>query len=420
MARPAADRVRVLWTGTGTGTMSLGAALANFQSFPAALNGLTVSYGIEHQSTTEAEAGYGVYTSAGNTLSRVYRTYPTLGGAAVNFSSGDKHVFLTMTQGDAAPHFATTNPTVNDDRNAGYLNGYKWINTTTHTLFFLVDDTVGAASWAQVGSGTTFTINQYEVVARIAAGSGSASGLDTVDLTSGTPASGDFLLGWESTGELRKFDVGALPAASGDLAPTLVTSGASPFSLTDARRASSNVTITTHAASVDFEVPQAATAGSGWVIQPVHDSAIVSVVSNTGSVNGTAGGSARLVNGGWAYVWVKSNGAGDAPVVLVIGSVVVAAASVAGIKTYDNDDHGQDFDLTAGAGTQTMPAVASLITGWYVNIFNHSGGSITIDGADADVTLVNIGVLTIRKHQSGALIAIGSTGSGAPIVLDAA
>ena len=33
-------------------------------------------------------------------------------------------------------------------------------------------------------------------------------------IATGTPASGDFLLGWESTGELRKFDVGALPAGS--------------------------------------------------------------------------------------------------------------------------------------------------------------------------------------------------------------
>lgn len=65
-------------------------------------------------------------------------------------------------------------------------------------------------------SAATVTIDQYDIVARIAAGSGSAGGLASGDLTEEeTPASGDFLLGWESGGALRKFDVGDLPFVGG-------------------------------------------------------------------------------------------------------------------------------------------------------------------------------------------------------------
>lgn len=55
----------------------------------------------------------------------------------------------------------------------------------------------------------------WTVKVRNAGSAGAPSDADSAALTAGTPASGDFLLGWESTGELRKFDVGSLPAGGG-------------------------------------------------------------------------------------------------------------------------------------------------------------------------------------------------------------
>ena len=70
-------------------------------------------------------------------------------------------------------------------------------------------------------SAATVTVDQYDVVARLAAGTGSATGIAVSVLTEETaPAAGDFLLGWESGGAMRKFDVGDLPYVAGALGST--------------------------------------------------------------------------------------------------------------------------------------------------------------------------------------------------------
>ena len=155
MARPNADRVKAIWTGTGTGTITLGGAAPGeaVQAFPASLNGQTVPYLIIHETANEAEVGHGVYTHAGTTLSRLYRYYPTLGGAAVNFSNGTKFVTPTVISAYIAPNIATTNPTVNDDITAGFLQGQFWINTNTPAVFVCRSHATGAANWAQIDTG---------------------------------------------------------------------------------------------------------------------------------------------------------------------------------------------------------------------------------------------------------------------------
>ena len=79
MTRASEDRVMALWTGTGTGTMSLGGAVPGeaARAFPASLDGQYIRYLITHETAIEAEAGVGLYTHSGATLSRLYRTYPT-------------------------------------------------------------------------------------------------------------------------------------------------------------------------------------------------------------------------------------------------------------------------------------------------------------------------------------------------------
>jgi len=42
---------------------------------------------------------------------------------------------------------ATTDPTINDDVNAGYSVFSKWINTSTEEIWVCVDDAAGAANW---------------------------------------------------------------------------------------------------------------------------------------------------------------------------------------------------------------------------------------------------------------------------------
>lgn len=58
------------------------------------------------------------------------------------------------------------------------------------------------------------TIAESDIVGRLP--SGNIAGITSGDLTEeGAPAAGDFLLGWESGGAIRKFDIGDLPTGGG-------------------------------------------------------------------------------------------------------------------------------------------------------------------------------------------------------------
>jgi hypothetical protein len=98
MALVLKDRVKVLSTSTGQGTITLGAAYAGFQGFSAIGDGNTTYYCINNTANgvTEWEVGLGTYTSSGTTLSRDTVLASSAGGTTkTNFGIGDKEVFVT-------------------------------------------------------------------------------------------------------------------------------------------------------------------------------------------------------------------------------------------------------------------------------------------------------------------------------------
>ena len=50
-------------------------------------------------------------------------------------------------------HLSTSNPTVNDDLDAGFIKGSLWYNTSAETLYISANDSDGAADWNTVSSG---------------------------------------------------------------------------------------------------------------------------------------------------------------------------------------------------------------------------------------------------------------------------
>jgi len=91
------DRVKESTTTTGTGNISLGGALATFDTFQSYLsNGDTTFYAIAHASSgvDEWEVGLGTWNT-GNTLSRTTVLAGSNGTSAVTFSAGTKDVFMT-------------------------------------------------------------------------------------------------------------------------------------------------------------------------------------------------------------------------------------------------------------------------------------------------------------------------------------
>lgn len=408
MTRPSADRIKAMWTGTGTGTMSLGgAADPSVQAFPAALDGHIVRYVIKHETNNEAESGYGLYTHSGATLSRLYRTAPTLGGSAVSFSAGNKFVAVTDSHIDIVVNESTSDPAASDSISTGFLRGHMWLNTSTQTTWICVVHTAAAAVWSRL-DGAGITLDQHDIIARLVAGSGHGAAVAAADLTEHlTPGAGDMVLLWAGGTTLRKSNLGNL-ATTADAAPLLV-SGTGTFPLASTDRMHQNKIITSGATNVIFQVPAAAAANSEWRIMPRHDGCTVTVAAGTISPT-----TARIINGGLVIVTVVSN-AGSSPVVEVRGEVIVPSTSVT-IKSYDADDHGQDFTAT---GNQTFGAATGFPNGFYVNIWNTGAGAISITGADATHTVPVHGVVTVKKRGDGALVCNGSSATSPDTLLDA-
>ncbi len=95
------DRVKETTTTTGTGDITLGGAASQFQSFNTKFGTqVPFAYAIVGQSGTEWETGRG-YLSGSTTLVREFPEDGSAGVATlVNFSSGTKDVFQTITAGD--------------------------------------------------------------------------------------------------------------------------------------------------------------------------------------------------------------------------------------------------------------------------------------------------------------------------------
>jgi len=91
------DRVKVSATTTGTGTFTLGVAANGYQSFAAIGNGSETYYTIALQSGNEWEVGKGTVTDTAGTftLSRDTVFESSNAGSLVNFSAGNKDVFVT-------------------------------------------------------------------------------------------------------------------------------------------------------------------------------------------------------------------------------------------------------------------------------------------------------------------------------------
>lgn len=89
------DRVRETTTTTGTGVYTLAGAAPNFRDFSAVCaNGDTAFYAAVDQGGAGWEVGRGTW-STGNTLARTEILASSNGGAAVNWSTGTRDIFIT-------------------------------------------------------------------------------------------------------------------------------------------------------------------------------------------------------------------------------------------------------------------------------------------------------------------------------------
>jgi hypothetical protein len=91
------NRVRETTSTTGTGAVTLGGAVAGFQTFGAGIgNSNTTYYAISINSESEWEVGLGTLNGDSSTLTRTTVLESSNSDSAVDFSAGSKEVFCTL------------------------------------------------------------------------------------------------------------------------------------------------------------------------------------------------------------------------------------------------------------------------------------------------------------------------------------
>jgi len=121
MAFTIADRVRETTTTTGTGTIDLGGAVTNFETFAANLsNSDTTYYAIVDNTNGAFEVGLGTFsTGSPNTLARTTPIASSNSNNAVNFGVGTKEVFITIPASKMVVEDGDNNVSVGGDVSVG-------------------------------------------------------------------------------------------------------------------------------------------------------------------------------------------------------------------------------------------------------------------------------------------------------------
>jgi uncharacterized protein with putative carbohydrate binding module/uncharacterized protein DUF5907 len=253
----------------------------------------------------------------------------------------------------------------------------------TVSLESVANDAITNAKLANMAANT--------VKVRNAGTSGDPSDAASADLTTGSPASGDFLLGWESTGELRKFDVGALPTGGGGEANTASNVGAGgvgPFKQKTGINlefknvnvvSTSRLTVTddTGNSEIDLDIPTDAIDDTR-----LRNSAATSVIGRSAGTSGDPGDIAasaddqvlRRASGTLGFGTVATGGIADAAVTYAKIQDVSATDKVLG-------------RATAGAGDVEEIACTS-------------AGRALIDDADAAAQRTTLGLGAMATKAS--------------------
>lgn len=348
-----------------------------------------------------AAGGIVTATATGNTTFSITNP-PTAGSEWVLIlTNGGAHTitwFTTTWAGGTAPtltasgvdviHFATPD---------GGTTWYGWheIDESGYVASTLFDaNTILAAN--SDNTPAAVTIAENDLVGRLAGGN--IGGITLADLTAdATPAAGDFLLGWETGGALRKFDVGDLPGgtATPGGSDTHVQyndggafGGEAAFSYD---KTTNTLTVSTHKSVAGEALALTATAPA----------------ATTGA---SVAGVAATITAGSAVASTDTAGAAAG------GSVTITAGAAARLTS--GNANGGDINLVPGAGIGTG-TVGKVVLPTGVNAANlgvvFSGDTNTGFYAPSGDTLkiATGGSERIEVSNYGTIVSIALTGNGA-------
>lgn len=247
MALVVKDRVKVTTATTGTGTLTLGSAVAGFQAFSAVLsNADTTYYAIFESSTGAFEVGLGTYASPANTLARTTILESSNAGSAINLTAGDADVFVTQPAEKAVYLDASGYIFASDGRNLTNLNASNLSSGTISDARLpatitssITGNAATATAWA---TGRTLSLT-----GDVTGTSASFDGTGNISLST-TIAANSVALGTDTTGNYV-----AVGATSGNGISGAVSSEGGTFTVTsNATNANTGSTIVFRDASGNF------------------------------------------------------------------------------------------------------------------------------------------------------------------------
>ena len=153
MALAVKDRVKVTSTTAGTGTFTLGSAVLGYQDFSVIGDGNTTYYTIVGVGTAEWEVGIGTYGSLGGTLTRDTILESSNSGSAVNFSAGNKEVFVTY-PAERAVYAVGSSVVAENNATIPIASGGTGQTTAANAINALVPTQAGNAGYFLTTNGT--------------------------------------------------------------------------------------------------------------------------------------------------------------------------------------------------------------------------------------------------------------------------
>lgn len=266
MAFKLADRVKETTATTGTGTVTLAGAVTGFQSFASALSDNDTTHYVIADAT-DWECGLGTYTS--NTLARTTVQASSNSGNAVNFTTGNKDVFISglssviekshidgsmfATEADlpSATTYHGTFAHVHATGAGYFAHAGAWVKLANHSQ---LPDISGLATSSSVTSGlatkqdTLTAGSNISIVGSTISSTASGGSSVTVATTApSSPSEGDQYFD-EELGRLYTYVTdsgghsGWLGMVGGGAAPSVVTASSAPTSAEDGTLYWDNVT----------------------------------------------------------------------------------------------------------------------------------------------------------------------------------